>query len=231
MEPISRAYLHLLDDSPILNIKLKTHSIFPYTKYVDVKLDKETTQGVNINSLAAMHDVIFDQIPNDHIGVGGYLEERNIYHRGDTTGDYQVEREPRTVHLALDFWTSRIGTPVYSVLNGHIHSFSFNPTKGQFGGCVITEHNLFGEKIHLLYGHLSEKSLAKIKGGQKISAGELVGYIGSANENGIWPPHLHFQVIRDMQTFKGDYFGVAAKSQLSFFEWNCPDPHLILNIY
>lgn len=230
MKPIFETYSKFLEESPLKNIKVKTHCLFPFTKYIDVKLDCETTKSININSLSEMNDIIFDQIPNGFIGFGGYLEVRNIYHRSDTTGDYQDEDEPRTVHLALDFWTNRIGTPVYSVLNGHVHSFLFNPAKGQFGGCVVTEH-FIGEKIHLLYGHLSEKSLEKIKVGQKISAGELIGYIGSDNENGIWPPHLHFQIIRDMQNLQGDYFGVAAKSQLPFFKWNCPDPNLILNIH
>ncbi|MEA5402103.1 peptidoglycan DD-metalloendopeptidase family protein [Arcicella sp. DC2W] len=228
MEPNFEAYKHLLDDSSFRNIKVKTHSLFAYSKYEHVNLDIESTKNLDINNLSEVNTFVFNQIPKGYIGFGGYLENRNIYHRGDTTSDYQIEGEPRTIHLALDFWTLT-NTPVYSVLNGNIHSFSFNPAKGQFGGCIITEH-FIGERFYLLYGHLSAKSIQRFKIGQKISAGELIGFIGDENENGQWPPHLHFQLIKDIGNFRGDYFGVAAKSQLTFFKLNCPNPNLILNI-
>jgi len=48
--------------------------------------------------------------------------------------------------------------------------------------------------------------------------------LGKPDENGGWPPHLHFQLIRDMQGFVGDYPGVCAKQDLTFYANNCPDP-------
>jgi hypothetical protein len=49
-------------------------------------------------------------------------------------------------------------------------------------------------------------------------------------ENGNWPPHLHFQLIRDMQGWKGDYPGVAKFSERQQWLDNCPDPDTILQL-
>jgi hypothetical protein len=46
--------------------------------------------------------------------------------------------------------------------------------------------------------------------------------------NGNWPPHLHFQLIRDMQGKRGDYPGVVRADELAFYRDNCPDPMALL---
>ncbi|WP_238593699.1 hypothetical protein, partial [Endozoicomonas atrinae] len=48
--------------------------------------------------------------------------------------------------------------------------------------------------------------------------------------NGHWPPHLHFQVISDLLDQKGDFIGVAPKSERDYYLSICPDPNLILGI-
>jgi hypothetical protein len=42
--------------------------------------------------------------------------------------------------------------------------------------------------------------------------------------NGDWPPHLHFQIISDMGTKRGDYPGVCSKSEKDVYKKMCPDP-------
>ena len=49
-------------------------------------------------------------------------------------------------------------------------------------------------------------------------------------ENGHWPPHLHFQIIIDLEGWKADYPGVCAESEKEKFMANCPDPDLILQL-
>ncbi|MGB5188485.1 MAG: peptidase M23, partial [Robiginitalea sp.] len=56
-----------------------------------------------------------------------------------------------------------------------------------------------------------------------------IGRLGSAKENGGYAPHLHFQLIRDLEGFRGDYPGVCALQQLEFYRQNCPDPMKYLN--
>ena len=71
-------------------------------------------------------------------------------------------------------------------------------------------------------------SLAGLEVGQFISAGEKFAAFGIAAENGHWPPHLHFQLMFDMQGKKGDYPGVCQFSNKEAYLANCPDPELIL---
>jgi hypothetical protein len=63
-----------------------------------------------------------------------------------------------------------------------------------------------------------------------VPAGSVVGRIGSAEENGNWPPHLHFQLIAEIGDWRGDFPGVAPPSRRSRFLELCPDPNLILRI-
>lgn len=95
---------------------------------------------------------------------------------------------------------------------------------GDYGPTIILEHNQNGVTFHTLYGHLSLESLHAIKVGEEIKAGQKFCWIGNNTVNGGWTPHLHFQVIRDMQDKRGDYPGVAHEKDLGFYRANCPDP-------
>jgi hypothetical protein len=57
-----------------------------------------------------------------------------------------------------------------------------------------------------------------------------VGEVGDLQENGSWPPHLHFQIITDAMEGVVDYPGVAAPSERERYLERCPDPNLILGI-
>jgi len=64
-----------------------------------------------------------------------------------------------------------------------------------------------------------------------FKAGGRIGSFGTYAENYHWPPHLHFQIIKDMQAYKGDYPGVCKKSEQVFYLNNCPDPSSLLKIH
>jgi murein DD-endopeptidase MepM/ murein hydrolase activator NlpD len=66
--------------------------------------------------------------------------------------------------------------------------------------------------------------------GQIVTKGAVLGQLGAPPVNGDYAPHLHFQVIGDLQGKKGDYPGVSSKNDLSFYKENCPDPNLLLKI-
>lgn len=157
-------------------------------------------------------------------GIGGYMEHRTIYSRSE---HFSTEDEPRRLHLGIDIW-SGAGTPVYAPLSGHVHSFRDNNNHGDYGPAIILHHHLDGLELYSLYGHLSRNDLKDLQIGAKIEKGQTLGSFGNADENGHWPPHLHFQLMFDMEGMKGDYPGVAKFSEKDKWLKNIPDPNLIL---
>jgi len=159
------------------------------------------------------------------VAFGGYLEKRNLYTR--STYFTSDKENTRNIHLGMDIWCPE-NTPVLLPLDGKIHSFQNNINHGDYGPTIIVVHELKGETFYTLYGHLSLASLGGINIGTELQAGEILGYIGTAEENGDYAAHLHFQIIKDLQGNKGDYPGVCAAKDLEFYQKNCPDPNLIL---
>ncbi|MEO6136251.1 MAG: peptidoglycan DD-metalloendopeptidase family protein [Ginsengibacter sp.] len=166
-------------------------------------------------------------------GIGGYDELRSVYSRSklfnSNINSTDGSQEPRRLHLGTDIWGEE-GTTVYAPLDGIIHSFAFNDNFGDYGATLILEHVLYGIKFHTLYGHLSLKDITGLQKNKEIKAGELIAHFGSENENGNWPPHLHFQLIKDMDNFEGDYPGVCKLSEREKFLQNCPDPDCVLEL-
>src|SRR5690606_1442261 len=150
---------------------------------------------------------------------GGYLEKRNIYKRST----YFNEAEIRNIHLGIDLWAPE-NTEVLAVLDGEIHSFNNNTHFGDYGPTLVLKHNFQKLTFYSLYGHLSLDSLQNYYIGKKIKQGESIGRLGNASVNGNYAPHLHLQIIRNMQNYLGDYPGVCSKTMLSFFKANCPNP-------
>jgi peptidoglycan LD-endopeptidase LytH len=198
-------------------------------KKLDFTAANTDLPGLDLTDTKQFSDYVFGTLleDNHYIGVGGYNEHRVIYRRSAHFGDYADEG--RCVHLGVDVWACA-GTPVYAPLAGVVHSVAFNDNFGDYGPTLILQHQLSGQTFHTLYGHLSLASLEGIGVGQEIAAGERIAAIGDYPENGHWPPHLHFQIIRDMETKQGDYPGVAALSERGKYLENCPDPNLILRI-
>ena len=139
------------------------------------------------------------------------------------------EAEPRRLHLGVDIWGA-VDTPVYAPLEGTIHSIGYNDAFGDYGATLVLQHEINGFLFHTLYGHLSLKSITGKQEGQDIEKGSWIASFGDLAENGNWPPHLHFQVILDMQGWKGDYPGVCKFSEREQYLSNCPDPDLLLQM-
>ncbi len=117
-----------------------------------------------------------------------------------------------------------------SPLDGIVHSFAFNKEDSDYGATLILTHHLEDTGFHALYGHLSLNSLKNLREGATIRKGQVIGEFGMRFENGNWPPHLHFQLILDMQGWKGDYPGVCKFSERERWLENCPDPEAVLQM-
>jgi murein DD-endopeptidase MepM/ murein hydrolase activator NlpD len=163
------------------------------------------------------------QIHQAQLALGRYGEMRGIYQ----TELFQDPQGARCVHLGLDI-TLPAGTPIFSPLKGIIHSYADNAAAGDYGPTLIVMHTLEDQSFYILYGHLSRNDLLTWQVGQAINAGHTIGHIGAVDENGGWSPHLHLQIIQDLQGKQGDYPGVCRAAEAEFYLNNCPNPNVIL---
>jgi peptidoglycan LD-endopeptidase LytH len=173
---------------------------------------------------------VYTKLQNEgaRYGIGGYDEHRTLYRHSELFGE-KGDPEPRRLHLGVDIW-GKPHSAVIAPLNGIVHSLGFNNDFGDYGATVILSHQLDGLTFHTLYGHLSLNTLKDLTPGQTILKGDIFGEFGMSNENGHWPPHLHFQIIIDLEGNEGDYPGVCKYAEREKYLANCPDADLILNM-
>ena len=237
--------MKLYGDTGSLESVLTANGDFHPVIFIEPKRTRVASVNLSISNPLFTQDVYserqtFEAFLNDTAAkykaqylIGGYAEHRQMYRRSVLFDkDVTVEddsAEPRSLHLGVDVW-GRAGTPVYAPLGGMIHSLAFNNNFGDYGATIIIQHQLEGVNFHTLYGHLALADLTGKRVGQYISRGEEFAHFGPWEENGNWPPHLHFQVIADMGSFEGDYPGVCKMSERAKYLENCPDPELILNL-
>ena len=218
LQSISQGPLKVIDPS----ISLKDY--IP----LDLSIHNSELQTVDVSSSSELQQYISQHIDtqNAKVAYGGYLEQRGIYNRSDYFNQNNPDTE-RNIHLGLDLWIDA-GTSVHAVLDGTIHSFKNNTNYGDYGPTIILRHELEGVSFHSLYGHLSLESLDRKIVGKTVKKGEQIATLGSSEVNGDYPPHLHFQIIKDMQGNFGDYPGVSCFQDLNFYKANCPDPNLLI---
>jgi len=202
-----------------------------YSDYVPLDLSINNTQlaSTGINTANEYANYIQNHLDSHSgkIAYGGYLENRNLYKRSSVFHSEQTEE--RNIHIGLDLWINETA-PIYAALEGKIHSFQNNTALGDYGPTIILEHKIASVTFYTLYGHLSLDCLENKKVGQPIKKGEQIANLGMAPINGDYAPHLHFQIIVDLENKTGDYPGVCSLSTISFYEKNCPDPNLLLKI-
>ncbi|MHB8207729.1 peptidoglycan DD-metalloendopeptidase family protein [Mucilaginibacter sp.] len=161
---------------------------------------------------------------NCRYGIGGYMELRTIY---DNREQFETSGEQRQLHLGVDIWADAC-TPVYAPLDGVVHSFQDNAHFGDYGPTIILKHQLGKLTFYSLYGHLNRECLTDLSVGKAIKSGQHIANFGTAEVNGGWPPHLHFQLMLDMEGMVGDYPGACRNSDKTKYLQNIPDSALLL---
>jgi murein DD-endopeptidase MepM/ murein hydrolase activator NlpD len=101
---------------------------------------------------------------------------------------YRIDPVYKTTHMhtGVDF-AADIGKDVYATGDGVVKEIQNNGWG--YGKCIIIDHG-FGYQT--LYAHLSS---FKVKVGQKVKRGELIGLVGNTGKS--TGPHLHYEVIKD----------------------------------
>jgi len=202
-----------------------------FSKYITLDLSVTNQELVAFKPDNAAH---FEQFISDYlkknnaeVAFGGYIEGRTLYQRSTIFKNDSIPE--RNVHIGLDLWT-KVYTAVLAPLDGKVHSFKNNVGLGDYGPTIILEHEVENEKFYTLYGHLSLESIENLSVGTFFNKGEKIGSLGDSAINGDYAPHLHFQIIKNIEAYSGDYPGVCNTNDLNFYIENCPDPNLLLKI-
>ena len=222
----------------LYNLLWKSAATFHQVVMFDAKKDKLllldfTDRNIDLTEDTLANTTAFSEYINSKLlkakaiyGIGGYDEHRTVYSRSKVFDD---KDEPRRLHLGVDIW-GPAGTKVFAPFGGVVHSVGFNNKFGDYGATIILQHQIDGTSFNTLYGHLSRKDIAGLKEGNYINRGTPFAHFGEPDENGFWPPHLHFQIIENMHEWVGDYPGVCKFSERKKYLENCPDPDVILQM-
>ncbi len=102
------------------------------------------------------------------------------------TSGFGARRHPvlgrMRMHKGVDY-AARTGTPIMAAGDARVVSAGWH---GGYGNAVVLDH---GRGYTTLYGHMSR--VGKIKRGQRISQGTVIGYVGSTGMS--TGPHLHYE--------------------------------------
>lgn len=210
---------------PILDDSIPLEAYVP----IDLSVDNPYLKQLEIANPDVCQSYIDEVLKSmdGKIAYGGYLEKRNLY--GDKASFSDGSTSRRDIHLGIDYW-SVAGTRVVAPIAGVVHSFKNNADIGDYGPTIILEHKVNGIFFYTLYGHLSISSLDGLSVGRRFVKGEVLATLGTPDINVNYAPHLHFQIIKGLSDFFGDYPGVCSQDTLEFYRENCPDPNLLLKI-
>ncbi|HLK29014.1 MAG TPA: M23 family metallopeptidase [Puia sp.] len=101
---------------------------------------------------------------------------------------YRIDPVYKTTkfHAGLDFAAPQ-GTPIYATANGTVETAG--NTGNGYGNHVVINN---GYGYSTLFGHMFK---VKVKPGQKVKRGEVIGYVGSTGKS--TGPHCHYEVHRN----------------------------------
>lgn len=156
--------------------------------------------------------------------IGRYLEPRKALYQDEIFQN--SSGGPRNIHLGIDIGAPA-GTPVHAVADGRIFCAHINSAPGDYGGTLITEHQIEDLRFWILHGHLSHGSVSTHRAFDPIRKGELIAKLGERSENGGWNPHLHFQISLE-EPVVCDMPGTTNESGLAKSLKIYPDPRWIL---
>jgi len=109
--------------------------------------------------------------------------------RGLMTRGFGMKDDPFTgykrFHGGIDIG-NKTGTPIYAAADGVV---KYTGRMGDLGKLIDINH---GYGYRTRYGHLSN---IKIKRGQKVRRGDLIGLMGSTGYS--TGPHLHYEIIKN----------------------------------
>jgi 4-aminobutyrate aminotransferase-like enzyme/Ser/Thr protein kinase RdoA (MazF antagonist) len=147
------------------------------------------------------------------LGIGPWGEARTVY-SGEMFVSRLIEDTRRIRHLGLDLFMAA-GTRLYTPIAATVVSVEIEPDPLGYGCLIALRHEPEGCPAFIsLWGHLAHEALSRLKAGDRLVAGALVGEMGAPAENGGWAPHLHLQLSIDTRLAATDILGVGEERYL-----------------
>ncbi|WP_345751516.1 M23 family metallopeptidase [Microbacterium rhizophilus] len=100
---------------------------------------------------------------------------------------YRMSRTVTATHEGADLLAAA-WSPVYAVADGVVHFAG--PSGGAYGNLVTVNHVVDGKKVETRSAHLI--NTPPVVKGQRVSAGQIIGYVGQTGNATI--DHLHIEV-------------------------------------
>lgn len=133
-------------------------------------------------SLAKRKEELLASIPAIQPVANKDLRRIGSYFGYRTDPFYKVTK----FHEGIDF-TAPVGTDIYSTGDGQVVKIEFS--RRGYGNLIEIDHG-FGYRT--VYAHLSKMN---VKMGQKVSRGEVIGFVGNTGKSTA--PHLHYEVRKN----------------------------------
>ncbi|MBN2227546.1 MAG: M23 family metallopeptidase [candidate division Zixibacteria bacterium] len=155
-----------------------------------VELAHSTEKDVDaLTRLAAFEKEKYEEVYNTLAEKKSLLDHTPsiMPSRGYMTRGYGMKSDPFTgyqrFHAGIDI-ANKIGTPIYAAADGVVR---YTGKMGDLGKLIDVDH---GYGYRTRYGHLSN---IKVKKGQKVRRGDLIGLMGSTGYS--TGSHLHYEVL------------------------------------
>ncbi|UOE45582.1 M23 family metallopeptidase [Agromyces larvae] len=99
----------------------------------------------------------------------------------------------RRFHAGSDL-PAPAGTPILAIADGIV---TFAGQRGTYGGLIVLEHTVGGERVASYYAHMYETGI-HVADGTSVAAGQHIGDVGSAGKS--TGPHLHLEIHPEDRT-------------------------------
>ena len=140
--------------------------------------DKDVSDLSKIPYFEEKSSMFLNSVQNIPLGVP---------HNGIISSEYGYRFNPfggrgGEFHPGIDF-KGQIGDSVFATADGIVQR---NDWYGGYGNAVLIDH---GNGLQTLFGHLSR---VNVEPGQKVRAGELIGFLGTTGRS--TGPHVHYEI-------------------------------------
>lgn len=163
------------------------------------------------------------------LGIGPWGEKRTVY-SGDMFVSRLIDDTRRIRHLGLDLFMAA-GNRLYTPIAATVVSVEIEPDPLGYGCLIALRHEPEGCPAFIsLWGHLAHEALGRLKAGDRLDAGALVGVMGAPAENGGWAPHLHLQLSVDTRLSATEILGVGEERYLDVWAELFPNANAFAGI-